>query len=80
MTKLWTTCRSCRFYKRIYEQFNLHYVKCNKHYCTNREELISTKNGCDNWSKRKKEFDLSSERLLKVEEDIKMLIDYFGDL
>ena len=45
-----------------------------KYYCTNCKQLTERESVCDNWQKRKRGYDISLQRFIQAEEDIKALI------
>lgn len=72
------TCKSCRFFKIVYEQCGYRFiysVMYPHYYCTECEQLTDRENVCGKWQRKKAEYDVSPQRLEEVEQDIKALIE-----
>ncbi len=72
-------CKTCNNCKRVYDKGLYRYFRWNWHYCTKREEVTELKNGCEEWEKRKTEYDLSPQRFDEVENDIKIITALLKD-
>ena len=74
------TCRSCAAFRQTYQKSVCRYWKCKRFYCRLREQLLYEAQGCADWKPAKKcEYDLSSQRLQQVEEDIRRIADLVCD-
>lgn len=74
------TCQSCAAFRQINQKSVCRYWKCKLFYCGLRERLLDEAQGCADWKPAKKcEYDLSSQRLQQVEEDIRRIANLVCD-
>ena len=74
------TCQSCAAFRQTYQKSVCRYWKCKLFYCCFREQILGELQGCADWMPAKKwEHDLSSQRLEKIEEDIRRIADLVCD-
>lgn len=74
------TCRTCAAFRQTYQKSVCRYWKCKLFYCCFREQILGELQGCADWMPAKKwEHDLSSQRLEKIEEDIRRIADLVCD-
>lgn len=78
MTQAKNKCRNCNACKQLYEKGFYLYWSHNRFYCTTLNKLIDVNNVCENWQKKKQNYDLSSERFDNVIKDVEWLIDRIG--
>lgn len=50
------------------------------YYCTSYKKLIKIYDCCENWRRKKREYDLSKERFNKVQKDVEVLKIYLKNL
>lgn len=71
-------CKTCDYCKKVYIKFGFRYFHCKRHYCVLLNLLIGIDGGCENWQAQKNEYNLSTQRLHSVEDDIEFIYDYFN--
>ena len=67
-------CNACNSCKVVYRRTGVSFWRGKVRYCTAHKTLVKTNDGCEKWTARKIEYDLSAERLDCVQDDIIKLI------
>lgn len=70
-------CGNCSMFRRLYWQGFSGYFLTGLFYCGLCKELVPKAGYCENWKKRKTEYDLSARRFDQAEEDACILLQYF---
>lgn len=66
-------CKNCNFCKRVYRRGLYRFWKDSFYYCLCRESLTERENGCEWWKRKITEYDLSEQRFIDAEKDIRYL-------
>lgn len=69
------TCKTCNARKRIYRETWCRFWRQSEYYCTERQEIVTAEFSCKQWRGKRQEYDFSAERLLKIEADLKALLE-----
>lgn len=73
------TCKNCHACHLLYTMFWLEFSVILKHYCTQHKRLTKLTDYCDDWQKKRVEYDLSKERFDAAEENIKYVLDHIPE-
>lgn len=67
-------CKTCNHCKPLYMRHAWSYNKTRLYYCARRDELLTRFIFCEKWQGKICEYNLSSERLEGVQQDIKTIM------
>lgn len=70
-------CKTCNHHKTVFTRGYYRFFRDRKYYCDKKHKLIEKALDCDCYEKRVIESDISEDRLLSVESDIKYLYGIF---
>lgn len=73
------TCKTCNACKQIYRRWCVKFWSDKRYYCAVRGEMTKRECSCGKWRKKKTVYDLSARRFDEVEQDIKVLKEFFKD-
>lgn len=75
-TKTCKNCHACRLLFTIY-WFDISVIL--KHYCIRHKRLTELSDVCEDWQKKRVEYDLSKERFDAAEENIKYILEHIPE-
>lgn len=74
------SCLNCRHCKAVYRLYQIKYFREKWKYCDAKKEMTKNGGSCERWQKKTAaKYDVSDERLEKVQQDVACLAEILKD-